>query len=384
MSKPQPLGGKIWTKPFTAFALIAAIALIIIVFRLLFGLGAVTHMNNGYPMGLWIVMDLVSGTAFACGGYALALTVYIANRWEYHELVRPALMTSVFGYTLGGIAVLLDLGRYWNAYNIFLPWQVNPNSVMLELAVCVLLYIGVLWIEFSPTLLEKLGFKRGLRFINHALFFFIAVGVWLPTMHQSSMGSMLIALGTKVSPLWQTDLLPLLFLISALIMGFSVVIFEGALSALGFWRPMETPLFYRLARIIRWVLAGFLIIRFSDLIGRGQLGLAFNGDLRGTMFLLEAFLFAFPLVVLANARLRENRQMLFAAASSMLVAGVVYRFNAFLVGYSPRPGYVYFPATTEILVSIGMISIQILAFLYFVKRFPVLSLPEQRAMAPAH
>jgi Ni/Fe-hydrogenase subunit HybB-like protein len=378
MNRPQPLGGNIWTKPFKIFSIFAAIGLTLIFIRFVYGLGAITNMSNGYPMGLWIVFDLVAGTAFACGGYALAVTVYIANRWEYHELVRPALMTSVFGYTLGGISVLLDLGRYWNAYNIFLPWQVNPNSVMLELAVCVLLYIGVLWIEFTPTLLERLGFKKGLRFINHALFVFIALGVWLPTMHQSSMGSMLIALGTKVSPLWQTDLLPLLFLISALIMGFSVVIFEGSLSALGFWRPMETPLFIRLARIIRWVLAAFLLIRFSDLIGRGQLGLAFHGDLRGNMFLLESLLFAFPLVVLASEQLRGNRQMLFIAATSMLVAGVVYRFNAFLIGFSSRPGYVYFPATTEMLVSIGMISLEIMAFLYFVKRFPVLSLTERR------
>jgi len=378
MSRPQPLGGPIWTKPFTVFAVFAAIGLTLIAIRFIYGLGAITNMSNGYPMGLWIVFDLVIGTAFACGGYALAITVYIANRWEYHDLVRPALMTSVFGYTLGGIAVLLDLGRYWNAYNIFLPWQVNPNSVMLELAVCVLLYIGVLWLEFLPTLLEKLGFKKGLHFVNHLLFVFIALGVWLPTMHQSSMGSMLIALGTKISPLWQTDLLPLLFLLSALIMGFSVVIFEGALSAMGFWKPMETPLFIRLARIIRWVLAAFLIIRLSDLIGRGYFGLAFNGDLRGNMFLLETALFALPLYILASYKHRENRQMLFIAASSMLFAGIVLRFNAFLVGFSPRPGYVYFPAATEIMVSIGMISLEILAFLYFVKRFPVLSFGEHQ------
>ncbi len=379
MSVPQPLGGPIWTKPFKVFATFAAIGLTLIAIRFIYGLGAITNMSNGYPMGLWIVFDLVIGTAFACGGYALAITVYIANRWEYHDLVRPALMTSVFGYTLGGISVLLDLGRYWNAYNIFLPWQVNPNSVMLELAVCVLLYIGVLWLEFLPTLLEKIGFKKGLRAINHLLFVFIALGVWLPTMHQSSMGSMLIALGTKISPLWQTDLLPLLFLLSALIMGFSVVIFEGSLSALGFWKPMETPLFIRLARIIRWVLAAYLIIRLSDLIGRGQLGLAFNGDLRGNMFLLETALFALPLYILASYKHRENRQMLFIAASSMLFAGIVYRFNAFLVGFSPRPGYVYFPAATEMLVSIGMISLEILAFLYFVKRFPVLAFGEHQA-----
>jgi len=376
MSKPEPLGGKIFTKFFIVLLVLATIALVLLARRFIFGLGDVTNMNNGYPMGLWIVFDLVIGTAFACGGYALAMVVYIINRGEYHSLVRPALLTSVFGYSLGGLAVMIDLGRYWQAYTIFMPWHANINSVMLELALCVLLYTVVLWIEFTPTLLEKVKAKKGLQIMNKVLFMFIALGVLLPTMHQSSMGSMLIALGTKVHPLWQTDLLPALFLLSALTMGFSVVIFEGSLSALGFWRPLETSLFARLAGIIRWVLAAYLIIRLSDLTGRGQLGLAFEGDLRGTMFLVDMALFAVPLYILSFEKYRLNPQLLFVAACSMLLAGMLYRFNAFLIGYIPPEGYIYFPSLSEILVSLGMVSIEIGAFLVFVKTLPIVSPPE--------
>jgi Ni/Fe-hydrogenase subunit HybB-like protein len=377
MSRPEPLGGKILTKPFMVLSVFAFIALVILLNRFIFGLGVVTNMNNGYPMGLWIVFDLVIGTAFACGGYALALVVYIVNRGEYHSLVRPALLTSVFGYTLGGIAVMIDLGRYWQAYTIFMPWHANLNSVMLELALCVALYTTVLWIEFSPSLLERLQAKSGLRLINKVLFIFIALGVLLPTMHQSSMGSMLIALGTKLSPLWQTDLLPLLFLLSALTTGFSIVIFEASLSALGFFRPLETELLTKLAGIIRWVLAGYIIIRFADLIGRGQMGLAFAGDLQGNMFLLDMTLFAIPLFLLSYSKTRANPQLLFVAAVSMLLAGMLYRFNAFLVGYIPPDGYTYFPSVTEILVSMGMVSMEIMAFLIFVKKLPILARVER-------
>ena len=378
MSKPEPLGGKIITKPFIVLATFATVGLTLLLIRFVFGLGAVTHMNNGYPMGLWIVFDLVVGTAFACGGYALAVIVYIVNRGEYHPLVRPALMTSVFGYTLGGIAVMIDLGRYWQAYTIFLPWHANLNSVMLELALCVALYTTVLWIEFSPSLLEKLRAKTGLRLLNRVLFIFIALGVLLPTMHQSSMGSMLISLGTKLHPLWQTDLLPVLFLLSAISTGLSIVIFEASLSALGFWRPLETHLLTRLAGITRWVLAAYLIIRFADLIGRGVLGLAFTGDLEGNMFLIDTALFIIPLAILSSAKYRANPQLLFIAATSMLLGGMLYRFNAFLIGYIPPQGYVYFPSVTEILVSIGMVSLEIMAFLIFVKKLPVLT-PIERA-----
>ncbi len=381
MGKPAPLGGKILTKPFMVLSIFAMIAIILLINRFIFGLSFITNMNNGYPMGLWIVFDLVIGTAFACGGFALALVVYIVNRGEYHSLVRPALLTSVFGYTLGGFAVMIDLGRYWQAYTIFMPWHANLNSVMLELALCVFLYTMVLWIEFSPSLLEKLKAKTGLRIINKMLYIFIALGVLLPTMHQSSMGSMLIALGNKISPLWQTDLLPALFLLSALSTGFSIVIFEASSSALGFWRPLETNILTKLAGIIRWVLAAYLIIRFTDLISREQLGLAFAGDLRGNMFLLESALFILPLFVLVSEKQRARPQLLFIAAVSMVLAGMVYRFNAFLIGYIPPEGYVYFPATTEILVSLGVVSIEVMAFLAFVKLFPVMEQVEQRHQA---
>ena len=45
---------------------------LLIVWRLVAGLGATTALNDGYPLGLWIAFDVVTGTALACGGYAVA------------------------------------------------------------------------------------------------------------------------------------------------------------------------------------------------------------------------------------------------------------------------------------------------------------------------
>jgi Ni/Fe-hydrogenase subunit HybB-like protein len=63
------------------------------------------------------------------------------------------------------------------------------------------------------------------------MFFFIALGTVLPMMHQSSLGSLLIVFGTQIHPLWQTMLLPLIFLLSAITIGYAVVLFESCLSA---------------------------------------------------------------------------------------------------------------------------------------------------------
>ncbi|MCU7811064.1 MAG: Ni/Fe-hydrogenase cytochrome b subunit, partial [Candidatus Thiodiazotropha sp. (ex Notomyrtea botanica)] len=204
MSEHQPLKRPIITLPFIVLSVIALIGLYFLALRFVNGMGFVTNLNSGYAWGLWVVYDVIVGTALACGGYALAITVYVMNKGKYHPLIRPALLASLLGYALGGLGAFIDMGRWWQFYNIFLPWHMNFNSVMLEVGLCVATYILVLFIEFSPAFLEKIGAKGLLKALNKVLFLFIALGVLLPTMHQSSLGTMLIAMGYKVHPLWQT------------------------------------------------------------------------------------------------------------------------------------------------------------------------------------
>ena len=137
----ETLGGKVVTKPFLVLAALALIGVILMIYRYASGLGAVTNLSDGYPWGLWITYDVLVGTALGCGGYAVAILVYAFNRWEYHPVVRSAVLTSVFGYTLAGLAIFLDIGRYWNGYKLFLPWTVNFNSVLVEVALCIAAYV---------------------------------------------------------------------------------------------------------------------------------------------------------------------------------------------------------------------------------------------------
>ncbi len=295
----RPLGGKVVTKPFLILGFLLLIAAYFIVRRFLFGMGDVSNMSNGYPIGTWVVLDVVIGTAFGCGGFAMALLVYIFNRNVYHPLMRPALLGGVFGYTLAGLAVMIDLGRYWNAFNLLLPWYAQPNSVIFEVALCVMAYITVLWLEFWPAFLERmpLAFKQRYSldklqaFLKRYMYVLIAVGVLLPTMHQSSLGSVLLIMGSKLSPLWYTIWLPLLYLISALAMGYGVVMMEATLVNRAFKTPSEVTLFARLARVVAGLLAGYLLLRWGDLAYRGYLGLAFAGDWDGNLFLIETVLF---------------------------------------------------------------------------------------------
>jgi Ni/Fe-hydrogenase subunit HybB-like protein len=370
MSEAKPVGGKVFTGPFLFFLVITLIGIFFLAKRFVFGIGAVTNMNDGFPWGIWITYDVVVGTAFACGGYSMALLVYIFNNGEYHPLVRPALLASVFGYTLAGVSVFIDIGRYWHIYNVFLPWFTNFNSILLEVALCIALYIAVLWIEFSPALIEA---KTGANSkVNKVLIFFIALGILLPTMHQSSLGSLMILAGSKLSPLWWTPLLPLIFLISAITMGYTIVIFESTISAMGFKRPLETDLLGKLSLVIPILLVILLVVRFGDLLMRGQIGLAFAGDLQGNMFLLENILHIVPLVILASAANRKNAKMLFLAACSLMLGGLIYRFNTYLIGFNPGDGWHYFPAVGEQFITYAIISAEILLYMIFVRKLPVL------------
>ena len=371
MKNEQPLEGKILTPTFLICGLLFLISLIFMGKRFIYGLGAVTNMNDGYPWGIWIAFDVVIGTALGCGGYAMALLVYVFNKGDYHSLIRPALMTSLFGYTLAGVAVVLDVGRYWQLYNIFLPWYMNSSSVLLEVALCVGAYVVVLWIEFSPTFLTKFGADNAKAFMNKIMFIFIALGILLPTMHQSSLGTVMVIAGSKLSPLWWTPLLPVIFLISCIFLGYAIVVVESSITGSQYRIHDESHLLGKVSAVMAWLIAIYLVIRFVDLGMRGHLDLAFKGDLLGNMFLLENLLLLVPMALLFVPANRKNARVMFFCAVSIVFAAAILRFNSYIIGFNPGNGWHYFPSAGEIFISLGIVSLEIMAFLYFIKRLPI-------------
>jgi Ni/Fe-hydrogenase subunit HybB-like protein len=372
MTEKEPLGKKVITWPFLACLFVALIALYFIAKRFIFGIGAVSNMNDGYPWGIWIAFDVVVGTALACGGYAMALLVYVFNKGEYSPLVRPALMTSVFGYTLAGVSVLIDIGRYWQAYNIILPWYSNLHSVMFEVALCIGTYCLVLWMELTPAFLEKYEARRLQEKLNRIIFVFIALGILLPTMHQSSLGTMMLMAGYKLSPLWRTQFLPLLFLLTALLTGYAVVIMESYLSAVWFKRPFETNLLSKMANFIPWLLGIYLVIRIQAINTGGNLVLAFDGSVKGNMFLVEnLFLFVAFLLLLYPANRRSARG-LFLSALFIVTGASFYRINTYITGFDPGTGWTYFPSVPEIMITLGLVAIEGMAYFWMVNRLPIL------------
>ncbi|GAB4290252.1 MAG: Ni/Fe-hydrogenase cytochrome b subunit [Roseovarius sp.] len=373
---PGPLRAGLITPLSLVLVFLSAVAFYFIGVRLIHGLGAVTNINPGYPWGIWVVFDVVIGTAFGCGGFAMALLIYVLNRGALHPLMRPALLGGLFGYTLAGFAVMFDLGRWWQVYNMFLPWHMNFTSVMLEIGLCVAAYVTVLWLEFWPAIFERLGWTRLRDLMGRIMWLLIALGVVLPSMHQSSLGTALIPLGHKLSDLYQTAWLPLLFVVSALAMGYAVVVFEATLVTRSFGLPDEHALLVRVGRVVGWIVLAWLAFRFAELAWRGALGAAFGGHRVVPWFWAETLLALAAAGLFLSPAAQASARATFLGAVALLAFGSLYRVDAYLVGYTPAvEGYRYFPSVPELMVTIGIVAFEILLYLVFIKIFPVLSLP---------
>lgn len=371
-ARPVPVGGRLVT-PVTLFlAVLVLAALSVLGVRFVMGLGATTNLNNGYPWGLWIAYDVVAGSALAGGGFSTALLVYILNRGEYHPLIRPALIAALLGYLQAGVSVIFDLGRYWDFWHIFSPKYAQVNSVLFEVAVCISAYVVVMMIEFLPVVMERLRWETARRRLNRLLFLFVALGVLLPFMHQSSLGSLLLVLGPQIHPLYQSNLLPILFLSSTIGMGFAAVTVEGAISSMGLRRPFEKELLGKLMQIARFVMVLFLVTRFADLAWRGVLGLVFTPSPAMFTFWLENALYSVPLWLLHGPAQRQRAKLVFLSAMAMALGGLVYRLAAFLVAYDTGAGWHYFPSLGELTVTTGLIAFEVLAIILAIRLLPIL------------
>lgn len=398
---------KILTPSFWVLLTLTLIGFTLIAVRFIWGIGAVSNMNDGYPWGIWITYDVATGTAIACGGYAVAILVYIRNKMHYHPLIRSAVLTSLFGYGLAGLSVMVDVGRPWNAYNFFIPSQWQVNSAMFEVALCVMAYTTVLAIEFLPAVLNRLqqtNWERARDFLDRhhgkfgldtpvilekmetlrllavkiqpkldkILIFVIVLGITLPTMHQSSLGSLLLIASTKLHPLWHTGFLPLLFLINCLFIGYSIAILESIISSYGFKRPFETEQLSGLAAITPYLTGIWLCVVVGDLIWRGQQTNVLRLDFYSAFFLLEFGLVAIGSLLLFSKKRRQSPRWLFITAVLIVLGGALYRFNVYLIGFNPGQGWRYFPSLAEIMITVGIVAFEILGYQVLVKLFPVL------------
>jgi len=331
------------------------------VLRFVKGLGAATNLSDQFPWGIWIGFDVLCGVGLAAGGFTLAAIVYVFHIERFHPVLRPSILTAFLGYALVAVALLFDLGKPYNIWHPLIMW--NPHSVMFEVAWCVMLYLTVLALEFSPAVLERFGLHKPLRVIKAVTIPLVIAGVMLSTLHQSSLGSLFLIVPTKLHPYWYSPLLPLFFFISAVGVGMAMVIFESNLSARAFGREIEMPLLEVLGRAMAVVLAFYGLLKFQDLWARGALVHLREPSTETLLFVLEIGLgLVIPLGMLLFRRVRENRDGLFGAAVLVITGFILNRLNVSITGLEASSGVHYFPRWTEVAVTLSIVGVGFLLF----------------------
>ena len=325
------------------------------------GLGVATHLSDRFPWGLWIGFDVICGVGLAAGGFALAATVYVFHLRRFHPILRPSILTAFLGYALVAVALLYDLGRPYNIWHPLIMW--NPHSVMFEVAWCVMLYLTVLALEFSPAVFERFRMQKPLKLLQAITIPLVIVGVLLSTLHQSSLGSLFLIVPSKLHPYWYSPLLPLFFFISAVATGMAIVIFESNLSARAFGREIEMPLLASLGKAMAGVLIVYGILRLQDLWRRGALVHLREPSTETVLFALEIVLgLLVPLFLLLIRRVREDREGLFAAAVLVITGFLLNRLNVSITGLEYSAHAHYFPKWTEVAVTLSMVGTMFLCF----------------------
>lgn len=388
---PEPVKHKFLTPGVFILIVLALNGLVFLAIRFIWGLGAVTNLDNYTPWGLWIGVDVGAGVALAAGGFTSAALGHIIHREHYHAIVRPALLTAMLGYTFVAFAVMVDIGRFYYIWHPLIMW--NGNSALFEVGICVMIYLTVLYIEFLPIVCERFmgrvnlpGFLKAfnkpvdklLTALNSGLgktmFIFIIAGVVLSTLHQSSLGTLMVIAGQKMHPLWQTPVLPLLFLLSAIAVGFPMIIFESLIAARSFKMKPEMHILSKLGGMVAPILGVYFAFKIGDLFISEDFKYLLKFDTNAFMYFGECVLTITAFFMFLSRRVLNSPLLIFIA-STLVIAGVLLnRINNFIVAYNPffDPN-TYFPSFGEISVTVGCIAMLVLAYRFIVLNFPVIS-----------
>ncbi len=357
---------------------------VVTVARFASGLGATTGLSDVAPWGFWIAFDVMAGVALAAGGFTLAAAVYIFRIERYRSFTRPAILTALLGYVAVTAGLLYDLGLPWRIWHPIIYPQLH--SVLFEVAMCVMLYLTVLFLEFSPVILEHPRFDKPVfraihRILKQATIALVIAGIILSTLHQSSLGSLFLIAPHRVHPLWYSPIIWILFFVSAVGLGLMMVALESFVSAWLFGHRVRKDLIGGLGKAASVVLFLYAGLRVGDLAWRGELGAAVDGSLLGALFLFELAVSALvPAVLLAIPRVRASSRGLGTAAVLTVLGTIGYRFNVCVVAFKRPELMSYFPSLVELGVSLGIVAGAGLLFIFFVEKLRVY--PEEHWEAP--
>jgi len=382
MSEHAATDSKSYLSTFNVIAgIIVLVGLIVTAMRFIGGLGTVTNLSDYNPWGIWIGFDLLCGVALAAGGYVTSAACYIFGMKRFHSAVRPAILTGFLGYALVFLALLYDVGRPVRlvlAYPFVV--QQGTSSLLFEVGLCVALYLNVLFLEFCPAALEWLGIRKLRDILVKITMVLTIFGVVLSTLHQSSLGALFLIAPSKLHPLWYSQYIPVYFFVSSVIAGLSMVLFESTLAHKYFHHRMDathlgesdglTKGFGKAAAI---VLAGYFTIKVIGIAAGNNWHYRATGW--GAWYLVELIGFVALPCFLFSLGVRDGNLKLIRYTAVWTVLGIIVnRLNVSVIAFNwhlPTADR-YFPHLLEIITSVFIVTVGVIAYRFIVNNMPVL------------
>jgi len=373
--------GKLLT-PFniiTGIIIVVGVALIVI--RFAKGLSSITNLNQEFPWGLWIGFDVVTGVAFAGGAYVLTFMVYILRLEKFHSIVRITVLNGFLAYVFYAGALMLDLGRPWNIINPIIGNDFGVSSVLFLVAWHFMLYMMAEFIEFSPAVAEWLGLKRARKILSGMTLAAVIFGITLSTLHQSGLGALFLMAKSKIHPLWYTEFIPVLFFVSSIFAGLSMVIFEGSISHKVFAHRLShkphtshDDIVLSLAKICAGAMFVYFFLKVLVFIHEHHW--EYINTPWGYLFLLEIVGFVLiPFRLFTNAVKYRNVSVVKWASGLALLGILLNRMNISVIAYNWNSVAHYYPTWMEVWVTLTVISVELIVLRWIVERMPIMGDP---------
>ncbi|MFA6402566.1 MAG: NrfD/PsrC family molybdoenzyme membrane anchor subunit [Salinivirgaceae bacterium] len=368
-----------WLTPFNIISIpIILLGLVLIVIRFAKGLGSVTNLTQEVPWGLWIGFDVVTGVAFAGGAYVITFMVYIMNMKKYHSIVRVTVLNGFLAYLFYAGALLLDLGRPWKVINPIIGNNFGVSSVLFLVAWHFLLYMIAQLIEFSPAIAEWLGKKKARKILSSMTLAAVIFGITLSTLHQSGLGALYLMAIDKIHPLWYNEFIPILFFVSSIFAGLSMVIFEGSISHKVFFDQISEKnhqahngIIHGLSKVCAVAMFAYFFLHTLIFV-HGKHWNLINTPM-GYWYLTEMIGFVLVPMILFFYSYRKQKVFVIKLAALITMIGIIInRLNVTVIGFKWNATSHYFPSWMEIVVTLTVLFIEIWIFRWIVNRLPVL------------
>ena len=306
-------------------------------------------------------------TGLVAGAFILASLVKVFNVKDLQPTYRLSLLTALAFLLVAPLPLLLHLGRPERFYEILLTPNVTSAMAMFGFVYAWYL-MGVLllevWFEYRRDLIVMAGRERGLmRWIHRALSLFSTdtseaalafdqkairaitiVGIPSAFLLHGYVG--FIFGSVKANPWWSSVLMPIVFLMSAIVSGIALVIFLYMMLAAIRKEPVDMPCLDTITSYLFYAVIVDFSLEALDFIHRLYqseesvkiLGKLITPKLFMSLFVLQILIGMFiPLGILVVAKWRklndDGRKLLYFTAVILIQLGIFStRWNVVIGG----------------------------------------------------